>query len=86
MPRLLRLLLIAIAAGSSASSASAQGSPTRAAPPAAQPARGEITNDPSFFQVSDRAREIRGIGISVTWTFGKPDKEKGDLIGDPPAN
>ena len=45
-----------------------------------------ITNDPRFHQVSDRAREIRGIGVSFTWTFGKPDKEKGDLIGEPPAH
>ena len=42
------------------------------------------TNDPRFRQTTDRAREIRGIGISVTWTFGKPDKEK-DLLGEPPA-
>lgn len=45
-----------------------------------------ITNDPRFYQVSDRAREIRGIGISLTWTFGKPDKEKNDLLGEPPSN
>ena len=45
-----------------------------------------ITSDPRFRQVSDRAREIRGVGIAVTWTFGKPDKEKGDLLGDPPAS
>jgi outer membrane cobalamin receptor len=44
------------------------------------------TVDPRFNQVSDRARYIRGVGLSVSWTFGKPDK-KGteDLIGEPPA-
>jgi hypothetical protein len=44
------------------------------------------TVDPRFNQVSDRVRYIRGLGLSVSWTFGKPDK-KGteDLIGEPPA-
>ncbi len=44
------------------------------------------TIDPRFSQVSDRQRVIRGLGISVSWTFGKPDKrEKDDLIGEPPG-
>jgi hypothetical protein len=44
------------------------------------------TVDPRFNQVSNRVRYIRGLGLSVSWTFGKPDK-KGteDLIGEPPA-
>jgi Outer membrane protein beta-barrel family/Carboxypeptidase regulatory-like domain len=42
------------------------------------------TIDPLFYQVSDRARAIRGLLLSVNWTFGKPDKEKDtiDLSGD----
>jgi hypothetical protein len=45
------------------------------------------TIDPRFYQVSDRVRVIRGLGLSVNWTFGKPDKEKKtDLIGEPPAS
>ena len=34
------------------------------------------TVDPRFFQTSDRARAIRGLLLSATWTFGKPDKSK----------
>jgi hypothetical protein len=33
------------------------------------------TIDPRFYQVSDRARAIRGLLLSVNWTFGKPDKQ-----------
>jgi len=44
------------------------------------------TVDPQFDQVSDRARYIHGLGLSVSWTFGKPDKGKEDLIGEPPAS
>ena len=42
------------------------------------------TIDPRFYQVSDRTRAIRGLMLSVNWTFGKPDKEKDtiDLNGD----
>ncbi len=42
------------------------------------------TVDPRFFQVSDRSRVIRGLLLSASWTFGKPDKEKDtiDLNGD----
>jgi outer membrane cobalamin receptor len=42
------------------------------------------TTDPRFFQTSDRARAIRGLLLSVSWTFGKPDKtnETIDLNGD----
>lgn len=43
------------------------------------------TIDPRIYQVTDRARVIRGLGLSVNWTFGKPDKKEKDLIGDPPA-
>lgn len=45
------------------------------------------TIDPRFTQLSDRMRAIRGLGLSVSWTFGKPDKEHSpnDLIGEPPA-
>ena len=44
------------------------------------------TIDPRTYQVTDRVRVIRGIGLSLNWTFGKPDKEKTtDLIGTPPA-
>lgn len=35
------------------------------------------TNDPRFYQVSDRNRAIRGLLLSVGWTFGRPDKEHG---------
>lgn len=39
-----------------------------------------------IYQVTDRVRVIRGIGLSLNWTFGKPAKEKTtDLIGTPPA-
>ena len=42
------------------------------------------TVDPRFFQTSDRSRAIRGLLLSASWTFGKPDKEKDtiDLNGD----
>ncbi|MFI5257104.1 MAG: TonB-dependent receptor domain-containing protein [Gemmatimonadales bacterium] len=42
------------------------------------------TVDPRFFQTSDRSRAIRGLLLSASWTFGKPDKEKDtiDLSGD----
>ena len=42
------------------------------------------TVDPRFYQVSDRARTIRGLLLSVSWTFGKPEKGKDtiDLSGD----
>jgi ferric enterobactin receptor len=44
------------------------------------------TIDPRFYQVSDRVRAIRGLGVNLSWTFGKPEKDnKTDLIGDPPA-
>ena len=43
------------------------------------------TVDPRFNQVTDRVRYVRGIGLSLSWTFGKPDKKgKDDLIGEPP--
>ena len=42
------------------------------------------TLDPRFTQTSDRSRAIRGLLLSASWTFGKPDKEKDtiDLNGD----
>ncbi|MEP7348102.1 MAG: outer membrane beta-barrel family protein, partial [Gemmatimonadaceae bacterium] len=36
------------------------------------------TIDPRFYQVSDRTRAIRGLLLSVNWTFGKPFKEEED--------
>jgi ferric enterobactin receptor len=46
---------------------------------------GSTTIDPRFYQVSDRRRTIRGVGVAFSWTFGKPDAEHGknDLIGEP---
>jgi hypothetical protein len=43
------------------------------------------TIDPRFYQVSNRMRTIRGVGLSVSWTFGKPEKKETDLIGEPPG-
>ena len=44
------------------------------------------TIDQRFYQVTDRVRAIRGLGLSLNWTFGKPEKaKKDDLIGEPPA-
>ncbi len=42
------------------------------------------TIDPRFFQTSDRSRAIRGLLLSASWTFGKPEKgnDKIDLSGD----
>ncbi len=42
------------------------------------------TVDPRFFQRSDRSRAIRGLLLSASWTFGKPEKGKDtiDLSGD----
>jgi hypothetical protein len=42
------------------------------------------TTDPLFYQTSDRARAVRGLLLSASWTFGKPDKDKDhiDLSGD----
>lgn len=44
------------------------------------------TIDPRFVQVSDRARAIRGLLLSASWTFGKPEKapERIDLSTDTP--
>lgn len=33
------------------------------------------TTDPRFYQVSGRRRAVRGLLLSVNWTFGKPTKE-----------
>ena len=46
------------------------------------------TTDPRFYQVSDRRRAIRGLLLSVNWTFGKPRKEQErepDLGGGDPG-
>ena len=42
------------------------------------------TTDPRFYQTSERSRAIRGLLLSASWTFGKPDKanDKIDLSGD----
>ena len=42
------------------------------------------TIDPRFYQTSDRARAVRGLLLSASWTFGKPEKGKDtiDLSGD----
>ncbi|MDQ2665778.1 MAG: TonB-dependent receptor [Gemmatimonadota bacterium] len=42
------------------------------------------TIDPRFFQVSDRSRAVRGLLLSASWTFGKPEKGRDniDLSGD----
>jgi hypothetical protein len=44
------------------------------------------TIDPRFYQISDRRRAIRGLLLSVNWTFGKPqeehNREPNDLGGD----
>jgi outer membrane receptor protein involved in Fe transport len=42
------------------------------------------TIDPRFTLTSDRARAIRGLLLSASWTFGKPEKGKDtiDLNGD----
>jgi outer membrane cobalamin receptor len=41
------------------------------------------TIDPRFYQVSERARSIRGLLLSANWTFGKPPKvrKSEDLVG-----
>ena len=43
-----------------------------------------ITNDPRFYQVSDRTRTIRGLVLSVNWILGKPPKKEGALIDEGP--
>jgi outer membrane cobalamin receptor len=42
------------------------------------------TTDPRFFQTSNRSRAVRGLLLSASWTFGKPDKanDKIDLNSD----
>jgi outer membrane receptor protein involved in Fe transport len=35
-----------------------------------------ITTDPRFYQVSKRARQMRGLVLGLSWTFGKPLKDK----------
>jgi hypothetical protein len=45
------------------------------------------TVDPRFFQTSERSRSIRGLLLSASWTFGKPEKGKEtiDLSADGPT-
>jgi outer membrane cobalamin receptor len=43
------------------------------------------TIDPRFFQTSDRSRAIRGLLLSASWTFGKPDKGKDTIDLNPDA-
>ena len=39
------------------------------------------TTDPRFYQISKRARQIRGVLLGFSWTFGKPLKEENeDLV------
>jgi hypothetical protein len=38
------------------------------------------TIDPRFYQLSDRARAVRGLLLSANWTFGKSDKRGKDTI------
>ena len=33
------------------------------------------TVDPAFTQISDRTRAIRGVQLSATWTFGRPNRK-----------
>lgn len=40
------------------------------------------TVDPRFFQRSERARAIRGLLLSASWTFGKPEKKDTIDLGD----
>ena len=44
------------------------------------------TIDPRFFQVSGRARSIRGLLLSANWTFGKPPKVRKSEQSDPGAD
>ena len=40
-----------------------------------------ITDDPRFYQTSERFRRARGLLLNLTWMFGKPIKgQKGDEI------
>ncbi|MDB4913309.1 MAG: hypothetical protein JWM95_953 [Gemmatimonadetes bacterium] len=43
------------------------------------------TIDPRFYQVSDRRRAIRGLLLSVNWSFGKPEKPEKIDLSDPGA-
>ncbi len=44
------------------------------------------TIDPRFVQTSDRMRKIRGLVLGLSYTFGKPVKDKdGDLVGADPG-
>jgi|tagenome__1003787_1003787.scaffolds.fasta_scaffold20985789_3 outer membrane cobalamin receptor len=38
------------------------------------------TLDPAFMQINDRTRPIRGLQLSATWIFGRPNKKNGDQI------
>lgn len=38
------------------------------------------TLDPEFTQINDRTRAIRGVQLSATWTFGRPNKKDDEPI------
>jgi outer membrane cobalamin receptor len=38
------------------------------------------TVDPAFTQINDRTRAIRGLQLSATWMFGRPNKKSADQI------
>jgi hypothetical protein len=45
-----------------------------------------ITNDPRFYQVSNRSRQARGLLLNLAWNFGastKRDGEGNNQIADP---
>ncbi|MEP6764014.1 MAG: TonB-dependent receptor [Gemmatimonadaceae bacterium] len=41
------------------------------------------TTDPRFYQISKRARQIRGLLLGFSWTFGKPVKDEDLVSGGP---
>jgi outer membrane receptor protein involved in Fe transport len=44
------------------------------------------TLDPAFTQINDRTRAIRGVQLSATWSFGRPNKTAEDPIDlEPPG-
>ena len=41
-----------------------------------------ITNDPRFYQISDRTRTIRGLVLSANWLFGSPPKRERAILDE----
>ena len=40
-----------------------------------------VLGDSRFYQVSSRARKVRGLLLGLSYTFGKPEKDKdADLL------